>query len=141
MAIGFLFLGGGMRTFSTSNSAVAALLIALYPRLPTGPNDNRCHLQVFYISELTGCKHLFCFLHYLLKMLYLQAFRHLYVLATESRWVQTVDVDTTLPVYVPMEITIAESHHAETSFCEVTPCILPARSVVCRCCLINPFLE
>lgn len=46
LAIGFLFLGGGMRTFSTSNSSIAALLITLYPRLPTGPNDNRCHLQV-----------------------------------------------------------------------------------------------
>eukprot|EP00268_Persea_americana_P044215 TRINITY_DN4466_c0_g1_i1.p1 TRINITY_DN4466_c0_g1~~TRINITY_DN4466_c0_g1_i1.p1 ORF type:complete len:1760 (-),score=299.95 TRINITY_DN4466_c0_g1_i1:451-5376(-) len=104
MAIGFLFLGGGLRTFSTANSAVAALLIALYPRLPTGPNDNRCHLQ---------------------------AFRHLYVLATEARWVQTVDVDTNLPIYVPLEITIAETeHHAETSFCEVTPCILPERAVL-----------
>lgn len=46
LAIGFLFLGGGMWTFSTSNSSIAALLLTLYPRLPTGPNDNRCHLQV-----------------------------------------------------------------------------------------------
>lgn len=46
LATGFLFLGGGMHTFSTSNSSIAALLITLYPRLPTGPNDNRCHLQV-----------------------------------------------------------------------------------------------
>jgi hypothetical protein len=46
LAIGFLFLGGGTHTFSTQNSAIAALLISLYPRLPTGPNDNRCHLQV-----------------------------------------------------------------------------------------------
>lgn len=38
-----------MQTFSTSNSSIAALLIALYPRLPTGPNDNRCHLQVNWI--------------------------------------------------------------------------------------------
>lgn len=64
MAIGFLFLGGGLRTFSTANSAVAALLIALYPRLPTGPNDNRCHLQVFHISELADGRHLFCFLYF-----------------------------------------------------------------------------
>lgn len=46
LAIGFLFIGGGMWTFSTSNCSIAALLITLYPRLPTGPNDNRCHLQV-----------------------------------------------------------------------------------------------
>ncbi|XP_010253785.1 PREDICTED: anaphase-promoting complex subunit 1 [Nelumbo nucifera] len=104
LAIGFLFLGGGMRTFSTSNSAIAALLITLYPRLPTGPNDNRCHLQ---------------------------AFRHLYVLATEARWVQTVDVDTGLPVYAPLEVTTIETeHYAETSFFEVTPCILPERAVL-----------
>ncbi|MCD7447534.1 Anaphase-promoting complex subunit 1 [Datura stramonium] len=45
LAIGFLFIGGGMQTFSTSKSSIAALLITLYPRLPTGPNDNRCHLQ------------------------------------------------------------------------------------------------
>ncbi|KAJ0855851.1 putative anaphase-promoting complex subunit 1 [Helianthus annuus] len=104
LAIGFLFLGGGMMTFSTNNSSIAALLITLYPRLPTGPNDNRCHLQ---------------------------AFRHLYVIATEARWVQTVDVDTGLPVYAPLEITIKETeHYAETSFCEVTPCILPERSLL-----------
>ncbi|KAK3042882.1 hypothetical protein RJ639_001155 [Escallonia herrerae] len=104
LAIGFLFLGGGMRTFSTSKSSIATLLITLYPRLPTGPNDNRCHLQ---------------------------AFRHLYVLATEARWVQTVDVDTGLPVYVPLEVTIKETvHYSETSFCEITPCILPERAIL-----------
>lgn len=104
LAIGFLFLGGGMRTFSTGNSAVAALLFTLYPRLPTGLSDNRCHLQ---------------------------AFRHLYVLATEARWVQTVDVDTGLPVYAPLEVTIKETEHfAETSFGDVTPCILPERAVL-----------
>ncbi|CAL9156743.1 unnamed protein product [Musa hybrid cultivar] len=104
LAIGFLFLGGGMQTFSTGNSAVAALLMTLYPRLPTGPSDNRCHLQ---------------------------AFRHLYVIAAESRRVQTVDVDTGLPVYCPLEVSIKETeHYSETSFCEVTPCILPERSVL-----------
>uniref|UniRef100_A0A0D9WFG5 Anaphase-promoting complex subunit 1 n=1 Tax=Leersia perrieri TaxID=77586 RepID=A0A0D9WFG5_9ORYZ len=104
LAIGFLFLGGGTHTFSTSNSAVAALLITLYPRLPTGPNDNRCHLQ---------------------------AFRHLYVIATEPRWIQTVDVDTGLPVYCPLEVKVAETeYYSETNYCEVTPCLLPERSVL-----------
>ncbi|WVZ98102.1 hypothetical protein U9M48_043581 [Paspalum notatum var. saurae] len=104
LAIGFLFLGGGTHTFSTQNSAIAALLISLYPRLPTGPNDNRCHLQ---------------------------AFRHLYVIATEPRWVQTVDVDTELPVYCPLEVTVAETdYYDETKYCEVTPCLLPERSVL-----------
>ncbi|KAJ7959636.1 Anaphase-promoting complex subunit 1 [Quillaja saponaria] len=104
LAVGFLFLGGGMRTFSTSNSSIAALLITLYPHLPTGPNDNRCHLQ---------------------------AFRHLYVLGTEARWIQTVDVDTGLPVYAPLEITTRETeHYAESSFSEVTPCLLPERAIL-----------
>ena len=61
----------------------------------------------------------------------LQAFRHLYVLATEARLVQTVDVDTGMPVYAPLEITVRETeHYAETSFCEVTPCVLPECAVV-----------
>jgi hypothetical protein len=46
MAIGFLFLGGGMRTFATNKGAIAALLISLYPVFPTKPTDNNTHLQV-----------------------------------------------------------------------------------------------
>ncbi|KAG5528372.1 hypothetical protein RHGRI_029144 [Rhododendron griersonianum] len=43
----------------------------------------------------------------------------------EARWLQTVDVDTGLPVYAPLEMTIKETeHYGETSFCEVTHCIL-----------------
>ncbi|GAA0138654.1 hypothetical protein LIER_00357 [Lithospermum erythrorhizon] len=112
LAVGFLFLGGGTRTFSTDSSSVAALLITLYPRLPSGPNDNRCHLQ---------------------------AFRHLYVLATEGRWIQTVDVDTGLPVYVPLEVTVKETeNYSETSFCEVTPSILPERAILKRVRVCGP---
>ncbi|BBN07484.1 anaphase-promoting complex subunit 1 [Marchantia polymorpha subsp. ruderalis] len=106
MAIGFLFLGGGLRTFGTNNGAVAALLIALYPRFPTTPNDHRCHLQ---------------------------AFRHLYVLATEARCVQTVDVDTGLPVLVPLEMTVQNSGcQGETTITRFTPCILPERCSLMR---------
>lgn len=54
-AVGFLCLGRGTRTFSRSNQAVAALLMAMYPLLPATSVDNRSHLQ---------------------------ALRHLYVLAT-----------------------------------------------------------
>jgi anaphase-promoting complex subunit 1 len=46
MALGFLFMGGGYRTFSTRTPAVAALLIALLPRWPSTSADNSCHLQV-----------------------------------------------------------------------------------------------
>ncbi|XP_024523349.1 anaphase-promoting complex subunit 1 isoform X2 [Selaginella moellendorffii] len=112
LAIGFLFLGGGSLTFSTSNGAVAALLISLYPRFPTSPNDHRCHLQ---------------------------AFRHLYVLATEARCVQTMDVDTGLLVYAPLEMTLHEtSLHCETTFSRVSPCILPERSALKRVRVCGP---
>ncbi|KAH7290973.1 hypothetical protein KP509_30G071400 [Ceratopteris richardii] len=112
MALGFLFLGGGTTTFATSNSAIAALLIALYPRFPTAPNDHRCHLQ---------------------------AFRHLYVLATEARYIETIDVDTGLPVYVPLEVTLRETaSHAETTFCQVTPCLLPERYMLKRVQVCGP---
>jgi anaphase-promoting complex subunit 1 len=45
-ALGFLFLGAGNSTFQTSNEAIAALLISVYPRLPVSTADQRCHLQV-----------------------------------------------------------------------------------------------
>ncbi|CAN6805344.1 unnamed protein product [Brassica oleracea] len=124
LATGFLFLGGGMRTFSTSNGSIAMLLITLYPRLPSGPNDNRCHLQ----ASLN-----------LLCAALSTAFRHLYVLATEARWLQTIDVDSGLPVYTPIEITVKETElYSETRFCEVTPCILPERAILKRICVCGP---
>ena len=58
MAIGALFLSGGTATFGTSNLAVAALVMSLYPLFPTDVLDNRGHLQ---------------------------ALRHLWVLAAEHR--------------------------------------------------------
>lgn len=60
MAIGFVFLGNGSQTFGNSDTQVACLLIATYPVFPTSFTDNKHHLQVF---------------------------RHLYVLATEKKWV------------------------------------------------------
>ncbi len=46
LALGFLFYGAGSRTFNSSSSSVAALVISLFPRFPLSPSDNRCHLQV-----------------------------------------------------------------------------------------------
>ncbi|CAM6122933.1 unnamed protein product [Calypogeia fissa] len=112
IATGFLFLGGGLRTFGTNNGAVAALLVALYPRFPTAPNDHRCHLQ---------------------------AFRHLYVLATEARCVRTIDVDTGLPVVVPLEMTVKESDfQGEVIVTQDTPCILPERCSLMRVRVSGP---
>ncbi|CAG8851097.1 27287_t:CDS:1, partial [Racocetra persica] len=47
MSLGFLFLGGGNFTLSTSNKAIAGLVCALFPRYPIEPYDNRAHLQAF----------------------------------------------------------------------------------------------
>ena len=51
-AVGFLFLGGGSRTFATTDAAAAALVIALYPRFPAFTMDHRCHLQVQITTKL-----------------------------------------------------------------------------------------
>ena len=67
MALGFLFLGSGAYTLGRSKFQIAALMCALYPIFPKEPNENRYHLQ---------------------------ATRHFWVLAVESRLVQTRDVDT-----------------------------------------------
>ncbi len=60
MALGFLFLGGGARTFGTSNGAIAALLISVYPRFPAATNDHRCHLQVCCLLSLNHLLYCCC---------------------------------------------------------------------------------
>lgn len=77
LAIGALFLGSGTVTFSTSNLAIASLLIAFYPLLPSGIQDNRAHLQ---------------------------AFRHFWVFAADSRCLVSKDMSTSQPVSVPVII-------------------------------------
>lgn len=79
MALGFLFLGSGGYTFSQSNLSCAALLCALYPHFPQSPSDNRYHLQ---------------------------ALRHFYTLAIETRLLQTKDIESGEYVSVPIEVDI-----------------------------------
>jgi anaphase-promoting complex subunit 1 len=67
MSLGFLFLGSGAYTFSRNNLAIASLLCSLYPIFPTSPSDNRHHLQ---------------------------ALRHFYILAIETRLLQARDIDS-----------------------------------------------
>ena len=121
MAIGFLFLGGGCATLHTSNEAIAALVASLYPRFPLNTRDNRYHLQ---------------------------AFRHLYVLAVEPRFIETRDVDTNEPVYVPLKLTLrkraaradvadmmdtaAEADDDLMVLRRVSPCLLPEISRLVR---------
>ena len=77
MAIGFLFLGSGKYTLSTSNLSIASLLMALYPVFPETTEDNRHHLQ---------------------------ALRHFYVLAIECRLLQAVNIESGEFVSVPLQI-------------------------------------
>jgi len=67
MAIGFLSLGKSQYSFGNSDFEIAALLLAIYPKFPSSPSDNRYHLQ---------------------------AFRHLYVLAAQKRLLITRDAES-----------------------------------------------
>uniref|UniRef100_A0A8C7YWB1 Anaphase-promoting complex subunit 1 n=1 Tax=Oryzias sinensis TaxID=183150 RepID=A0A8C7YWB1_9TELE len=99
MALGLLFLGGGRYTLSTSNSAIAALLCALYPHFPAHSTDNRYHLQ---------------------------ALRHLAVLAAEPRLLVPVDVDSLKPCYVLLEVTYKDTKwYKETTVELMAPTLLP----------------
>uniref|UniRef100_A0A672PRS3 Anaphase-promoting complex subunit 1 n=1 Tax=Sinocyclocheilus grahami TaxID=75366 RepID=A0A672PRS3_SINGR len=99
MALGLLFLGGGRYTLSTSNSAIAALLCALYPHFPAHSTDNRYHLQ---------------------------ALRHLAVLAAEPRLLVPVDVDTLKPCYALLDVTYRETQwYEETTVELMAPTMLP----------------
>ncbi|XP_046885397.1 LOW QUALITY PROTEIN: anaphase-promoting complex subunit 1 [Hypomesus transpacificus] len=106
MALGLLFLGGGRYTLSTSNSAIAALLCALYPHFPAHSTDNRYHLQ---------------------------ALRHLGVLATEPRLLVPVDVDTLKPCYALLDVTYKESQwYEETTVELMAPTMLPELQLLSR---------
>ena len=135
MAIGFLFLGGGRLTLGTSKPAIAALLAALFPRFPHDPRDCRYHLQ---------------------------AFRHLYALATEARCIDAVDVDSghaaLLPLKVALHVASSVDECAEASadatvsridlsesaaamvplFEKVAPCTLPPLNTISALSVCGP---
>ncbi|XP_012141180.1 anaphase promoting complex subunit 1 isoform X2 [Megachile rotundata] len=99
MALGLLFLGGGKYTLSNSPSAVAALIISLFPKFPTHSNDNRYHLQ---------------------------ALRHLYVLAAEPRVILPRDIDSGQYCYAMVHLTFASEKEAEGQDVVLqAPCLLP----------------
>jgi anaphase-promoting complex subunit 1 len=80
-ALGLLFLGGGRYTLGTSNAAIAALVGAFFPSSNSQSSDNAT---------------------------YLQALRHLWVLAVEPRCITVTDVDTKEAVFLPVKITTQE---------------------------------
>ncbi|XP_017886466.1 anaphase-promoting complex subunit 1 [Ceratina calcarata] len=99
MALGLLFLGGGKYTLSNSASAVAALVISLFPKFPTHSNDNRYHLQ---------------------------ALRHLYVLAAEPRVILPRDIDSHQYCYATVHLTFESEKDADGQDLVLeAPCLLP----------------
>lgn len=82
MSLGFLFLGSGAFTFSRNNLAIAVLLCSLYPVFPQNPADNRYHLQ---------------------------ALRHFYVLAIETRLLQARDIDSGEFVNISLKVEVEEN--------------------------------
>jgi len=86
LAIGALFLGGGAYTFSTSNKAIAGLLMAFYPLWPSDVSDNAVHLQ---------------------------AFRHLWVLSAEARCVIVQDIDSRKPVNAKIKLVMKDKIERE----------------------------
>ncbi|KAF7198220.1 Negative regulator of mitosis [Pseudocercospora fuligena] len=79
LAIGVLFLGGGTFTLTTSDLALAAMMVSFYPIFPIDVHDNRVHLQ---------------------------AFRHLWTLAAEARCIVIEDIDTQRPIHMPIIVTL-----------------------------------
>ncbi|XP_045484614.1 anaphase-promoting complex subunit 1 [Pieris rapae] len=86
MTLGLLFLGGGRATLASTPEAVAALLIAFFPKFPTHTEDNRYHLQ---------------------------AFRHLYVLAVENRLVLPRDIDSGSLCYAFIQVIDVDNYLRE----------------------------
>lgn len=84
-AIGLLFLGGGKCTLGSSPQDVAILIAAFFPHFPVLSSDNQYHLQ---------------------------ALRHLYVLASYERILESVDIDSGEKVCIPIELAL--SHSKET---------------------------
>ncbi|PIK42819.1 putative anaphase-promoting complex subunit 1 isoform X3 [Apostichopus japonicus] len=110
--IGLLFLGGGRFTLSNSAEAVAALICSFYPVFPNNSKDNRYHLQ---------------------------AFRHLYVLASEPRLVLPKEVSSGDMCYVPLEIIFKKTiWHGEHCVQMLAPCIIPELSQIKELRIIGP---
>ncbi|QDZ19822.1 subunit 1 of anaphase-promoting complex [Chloropicon primus] len=104
LAIGFLFLGGGQLSFCTSPKAIAAILVSLFPHFPSSTTDNRSHLQ---------------------------ALRHLYVLGTENRCMDAIDVESWREVRCTLEVEVEDAGGIYKYEC-LTPTILPESSKIKR---------
>lgn len=89
-ALGLLFLGGGSCTLGREPADIAALLLSFFPRYPIDTNDNQFHLQPL---------------------------RHFYALAVRNNELETIDVDTRKPVFVPIEVSHDTIWHPISILC------------------------
>lgn len=97
MSLGLLFLGGGRYTLGNSDAAIACMVTAFFPTFPVVSSDNKS---------------------------YLQALRHLWVLAAEPRCLMTRDVDTKEVVYMPVKLRVNEGgEHAGMQL--ISPTLFP----------------
>ncbi|KAL6308208.1 hypothetical protein BKA93DRAFT_725930 [Sparassis latifolia] len=97
MSLGLLFLGGGRFTLGTSDAAIACMIAAFFPRYAAISSDNKS---------------------------YLQALRHLWVLAVEPRCLIARDVDTKEVVYLPVKIKVKEGKDVGTTQL-ISPTLIP----------------
>ncbi|KAL0952347.1 hypothetical protein HGRIS_006627 [Hohenbuehelia grisea] len=97
ISLGLLFLGGGRFTLGTSDAAIVCMITAFFPRLHQVSGDNKS---------------------------YLQALRHLWVLAAEPRCLIARDVDANEVVYLPVKITLRDG--AEVGAMQlISPSLVP----------------
>lgn len=99
LAMGILFLGGGQYAFNTDRFSIACLVIAFYPLFPSSIHDNRA---------------------------YLQAFRHLWVLAVDDRCLVVRHEHTGRPLNVDVDIQLNDGPMLRRT----APCLVPPLSQI-----------
>ena len=87
-SLGLIVLGGGSYCLGHSDAAIACLVAAFFPRTHANASDNKC---------------------------YLQALRHLWVLAVEPRCLVARDVDTGEICFLPVKVTYKEDDRTPTT--------------------------
>ena len=103
-ALGFLFLGGGRMTFSSSAFATSCLAVSILPRFPSSVSDNRSSLQ---------------------------ALRHMFVLAAEERAVDVIDTTTLAKTSGVHVLVVSETGESREM---TLPCSLPKDIAKIRIC-------
>lgn len=110
-SLGYLFLGGGTMTLKSDPLSIAYILIACFPFFPNYTSDNEQHLQ---------------------------ALRHFFVLAVESRLLETRDCHSLELLSTPVQILTKDFNGMPRSVHQTTPVLLPKLSSIERIVLPGP---